>query len=122
MKHLRLLTACVMLLSALLVTRMGNTHKAMAAYETSASSGVSAAFYVGWEPHYGAFFSPSGPGSNAKFTGACNACQSSGGCPSSWSWWGTNRNVLLVPKGNWLWGPLPSCGQWNYSNYRATFN
>ncbi|MFC1464031.1 MAG: hypothetical protein ACFLMY_04195 [Candidatus Brachytrichaceae bacterium NZ_4S206] len=63
---------------------------AVAAYETNAYD-LRAAFHDGWEPHYGAFFSSIGPGWNARFVGACNACQSSGGCPNTWGWWGTNR-------------------------------
>lgn len=120
----RLSTLSVIMAIVLLsvtATSISDRKVAVAAYETNAYD-LRAAFHDGWEPHYGAFFSPIGPGWNARFVGACNACQSSGGCPNTWGWWGTNRNVLLVPKGNWLWGPPAWCGQWNWANYRATFN
>lgn len=116
---LSVITAALFLL--VVATSFSNRKIAVAAYETSAYD-LRVAFYTGWDPHYGAFFSPIGPGWNARFVGPCDACQSSGGCPNTWHWWGTHRNVLLVPKRGWLFGPPPWCGQWNWTNYRATFN
>lgn len=82
----RLSTLSVIMAIVLLsvtATSISDRKVAVAAYETNAYD-LRAAFHDGWEPHYGAFFSPIGPGWNARFVGACNACQSSGGCPNTW--------------------------------------
>lgn len=84
---------------------------------------VKIAFCIyGVDCHYGAFFSGKyghnqhylGPGGDAA------TCQSSAGCISNWNWWGSDRNVLLLPR-SWLFGELPWWWgpRWQPSNYQA---
>lgn len=75
--------------------------------------------------HYGAWFSGSngtsphylGPGGDSA------TCGSGSGCISTWSWWGTNRAVLLLPK-CWLYQTMCLFNQypdrWSGNNYQAT--
>lgn len=76
-------------------------------------------------PHYGALFNGThgynqhylGPGGDAA------TCNSGSGCISAWNWWGTEGDVLLLPK-CWLFSTLCVSGQipdhWNAQNYQAT--
>jgi hypothetical protein len=75
--------------------------------------------------HYGAWFSGSN-GTNPHYLGPGRdqaTCNSGSGCISTWSWWGANRAVLLLPK-CWLFKDFCLSGQiperWNPSNYKAT--
>lgn len=80
------------------------------------------AYWVGLEPHYGAFFSGAN-GYNQHYlgTGGDSAtCNSSAGCIGNWNWWGDDLNVLLVPKGGWLLTDPPWGEKWQGSNYQAT--
>jgi len=91
-------------------------------WRTTTAYKVDIAYWIGIEPHYGAFFSGSygynqhylGPGGDAA------TCGSSSGCISNWNWWGSYRNVLLVPKGGWLWAEPPWGPRWQGYNYQAT--
>lgn len=89
-------------------------------WSTTQAYEVKTAYWVGLEPHYGAFFNGLyGYGQHWLGAGGDAAtCSSSGGCISGWNWWSGNGNVLLLPKIGWLFGG-PS-GVWTGSNYQAT--
>ena len=95
------------------------TAKLAAAAELNAYK-VEVAFYTQIiNPHYGAFFSGSN-GRNQFFTGSSG--QPSG--YSSWNWWGSGSNVLLLEK-TWLflhsdaWVPNKELSRNNFAFYQA---
>lgn len=91
-------------------------------YHTVTAYKLDVAYWSGIEPHYGAFFSGS-YGYNQHYLGPGGdpaTCGSSSGCIGNWNWWGDWLNVLLVPKGGWLWTELPGGSKWQGSNYQAT--
>jgi len=91
-------------------------------WTTTTAYQVAVAYWVGIEPHYGAFFS-GGYGYNQHYLGPggdAATCGSSSGCISNWNWWGNDFSVLLVPKSGWLWAELPGGPRWQGYNYQAT--
>jgi hypothetical protein len=71
-------------------------------------------------PHYGAWFGASYC-YNQHYHGQGGDAQTSpyDGGISNWNWWGTYRNVLLLPK-EWLLFGTPAAHVWNANNYSAT--
>jgi hypothetical protein len=90
-------------------------------WATTRAVSFGVAFWIGIEPHYGAFF-PGMNGRNPHFLGSggdAATCGSSGGCIAGWNWWGNYYHVLLIPKGGWLLQQVPGGDRWQATSYQA---
>jgi len=90
-----------------------NVQKVSAGMGWQTAFKVDTAFWVGGLPHYGAFFGGS-YGTNQYYSGP-------GGSPagySSWDWWGTDYDVLLLQK-RWLGLQSLYPERWNPANHHA---